>query len=348
MKLEKRINQIFSNTHSTEVCSDSALKLTGGSREVLSALDSGTDVRIDGLPIWASIHCPCAQERKRIVFCTSIVDNNIPNGGLIQLLSKIDVDPQKVWIHLSSFDFLQQALEPTKAWCVSADPEEFNTSQCAKFSSLLSIPNVLQDTGKWCDTDTSTNEDCNFRVEDIFSWSTIGTIDTDNRKRTSSRIRIEFNEFTTARERTTLFVLFISLHSCLSDASDNRARGSNTFAEGTSEVTNLTNMDRDIWVLRSRGDSERMPLESGDVRNLEEEPLTSGVLERRLDHAEFHSTRWVNKHFGKLGSAASADFTIDTFTEVDDTGPNDITPGEISDADMWIVEGERVCKCWKG
>jgi len=75
-----------------------------------------------------------------------------------------------------------------------------------------------------------------------------------------------------------------------------------------SPITNLTDVNRNVWVLWSRRDGElddhvsprataeridntnRMPLPRRDFGNLEEQPLACSVLEARLHHTKLHST----------------------------------------------------------
>ena len=116
----------------------------------------------------------------------------------------------------------------------------------------------------------------------------------------------------------------------------------NAFSEGLGPVTDLTDMDGDIRVLGGGSDREGMPLELGNVRDLEEEPLAGGVLEAGLDNPEFHGARRVDEDLAQPGRAASTDFTVHALTEIDDARPNGTTPGEIPETDVGIVEGEGV------
>ena len=55
-------------------------------------------------------------------------------------------------IGLSSLDLLEQGLEPTERGGITADPEEFDTTETSKVASLLPVPNVFQDGSEWSDT----------------------------------------------------------------------------------------------------------------------------------------------------------------------------------------------------
>lgn len=63
-----------------------------------------------------------------------------------------------------------------------------------------------------------------------------------------------------------------------------------------------------------------MPLPFRDLGDLDEEPLTSSVLEAGLVDAEFHGAGRVDKHFRQLSFAPGPDFSVDSLAEVNDAG----------------------------
>lgn len=83
-----------------------------------------------------------------------------------------------------------------------------------------------------------------------------------------------------------------------------------------------------------------MPLPAGNIRNLNEQPLSSGILEAGLDDAQFHSTTRMDQNLGKTGGSSSTVFPVYTFTKVDDTWPDDEPPAEVTNTVTCIVEGE--------
>ena len=90
-----------------------------------------------------------------------------------------------------------------------------------------------------------------------------------------------------------------------------------------------------------------MPLEFADVGDLDEQPLASGVLERWLDDAEFHSTGGVNEDLGELGRTAGANLPQDTLEEEDDTESDDVAPRKIANVVIRVVEGESIGERWQ-
>jgi hypothetical protein len=56
----------------------------------------------------------------------------------------------------------------------------------------------------------------------------------------------------------------------------------------------------------------------------------------------------VDKDLGKLSRTAGADLPPDTLEEVDDTGPDDVAPRKIANADIGVVEGEGTGERWQG
>jgi hypothetical protein len=61
-----------------------------------------------------------------------------------------------------------------------------------------------------------------------------------------------------------------------------RATGTNCVTQSLGEVTDLADVDGDIRVVWAGGNGEWMPLVLGDRWNLQEQPLTGLVAERRL------------------------------------------------------------------
>jgi hypothetical protein len=333
------LNSLGQDGGSTEIDSNTCFELTGAAGQVLAEFDGAAETAKDSFPVRATIHGPGPQEGQRIVFSTSIVDNDVPDGIFLEFLGEVDVDAEEVGVHLGSFDFLEQTLEPTERRSIPADPEEFNTAESAERALLLPIPDVLEDGGKGSYTNTGTDENSDLRVEHIFSGSTIGTINANDGQGAGVGVGIEFDKVTTAEGGLGIFLLRGLEGSGGKSLDDGRA-SANTFTETLGPVTNLTDVNGNIGVLGSGGDGEGMPLPMGNVGNLDKEPLTSGVLEAGLDDTEFHGAGRVNKELGKLGLATGTDLPPDTLTKVEDTGPDGETPGKVTNAVTGVVEGE--------
>lgn len=319
------LNSLGKDRRSTEIDSDTCFELAGAAGQVLAEFDGAAETAKDSFPVGAAVHGTGPQEGQRIVFSTSIVDDDVPDGIFLELLSEVDVDAKEVGIHLGSFDFLEQTLEPTERRSIPADPEEFNTAESTERALLLPVPDVLEDGGKGSYTNTSTDEDSDFRVEHILGGSTIGTINADDGQGAGVGIGIKLDEVTTAESGLGIFLLS-GLEGSGGESLDDGGTSANTFTEALGPVTDLTDVNRDIGILRSGGNGEGVPLPAGDVGNLDEQPLTSGVLEAGLDDTEFHGAGRVNKELGKLGLAAGTDLPPYTLTKVEDTGPDGETP----------------------
>jgi len=341
-------NCLGQNVGSTEIGSDARAKLTLRTGQVLASLNGVADVGVDRGPVWTTIHGTSAEECQGVILCTGIVDNDVPHGCLVELLRKVNIDAQEVGIHLCSLDLLEQALEPSERGSVTADPEKFDTPEGTKSTALLPVPNVLKDGSERSDTDTGTDEDGDFGFEDVFSWSTVWTINTNNGERARVGIGVELNKVTTTfLDQVRLVILLKGLHGSCRNGLDNGRSGTDTLAESLGPVTDLTDMNRHVGVFGGRSDRERMPLEVGYIGDLKEQPLAGGVLERWLDDAEFHSAGGVDEDLGELSRTAGADLPPDTLEEVDDTGPDDVAPREIANADIRVVEREGAGERWQ-
>ena len=91
-----------------------------------------------------------------------------------------------------------------------------------------------------------------------------------------------------------------------------------------------------------------MPLQRRDVWNLDEQPLACGVLEAGLDDAELHCTGRMDENLGETSCAPSANLAVDALSEVEETGPDGVTPAEVADAVTGVVERERRLEVGEG
>lgn len=136
-------------------------------------------------------------------------------------------------------------------------------------------------------------------------------------------------------------------------------------------------MDRNVRILRRRSDRELItssindgrywfetwtygvPLETRYLGDLDEQPLTSGVFKAGLDNPQLHSTlnddqledvhtqrtnlhtTGMNEHFRQASGSSGTVFTVHTLAEVDDSGPYDESPTQVTQAMLSRVEWER-------
>lgn len=66
-----------------------------------------------------------------------LADTNIRNEEYCQ-------NQLSLTVSLSGFNLLQQTLEPPEGRCVTADPEELNTTQRADIALALAVPDMLE------------------------------------------------------------------------------------------------------------------------------------------------------------------------------------------------------------
>lgn len=214
-------------------------------------------------------------------------------------------------------------------------------------------------------TNTGANQDSDFDVEDVLSRSTIRTINSDDGQRTSRAARIELYEITTSAIH--VLVLLITLHSGLCQCRHYGRTSANSFTKTLGPITDLTDVNGHIRVFRCRCDGKlhmkrvsgvnkmltggiksthRMPLPAGDIRDLNEEPLTSDIFEAGFDNTKFHGTRGMNKDLGQPSGTTSPDFSVDSLSKVDDTRPHGESPTFITQTMVGSIEWEhlRVCR----
>lgn len=101
-------------------------------------------------------------------------------------------------------------------------------------------------------TDTSTNEDGDFDIEDILRRSAVGTINTHGRKVTSSRV--DLDEVTAGAIYAV--ILFIALQRGFSHGGDHLRASTDTLSQSIGPIADLTDVDGDVGILGGRGDGE--------------------------------------------------------------------------------------------
>ena len=85
----------------------------------------------------------------------------------------------------------------------------------------------------------------------------------------------------------------------------------------------------------------RVPLPAGHVGHLDEQPLTRDILETRLDDTQFHGARGMNKDLGQPSGTTSPDFSVNSFSEINNARPHDESPTLITQTVLGGVEGEH-------
>jgi len=326
------------STGSTEVRPNFCFQLGGGTGDVLAALDGLPHLAVNGHPVGAPEHGARAEERERVILSSGVVYSDIPEHVLVYLLREVDVDAQEVGVSLCSLDLRQKTLEPPERRSVTANPEEFNTSERSTVALSLAVPYILENGGERSDTDTGSNQDSNLDVEHILSRGTERTIDADGGE-SESAARIKFHKVSTCR--SSFLILLGPFHRSRGHGSDDRWADTKTVAKSTGEVTNLSDVDRNIGIFGGRGDGERMPLEPGYFRNLDEKPLACGVLEARLDDTQFHSTTGMHKDLRQTSGSPGTILSVGALSEVHQTRPDRVPPAKVAEAVLGRVEGER-------
>ena len=178
------------------------------------------------------------------------------------------------------------------------------------------MPDVLENGCPRSNTDTGTNENRDFILENVFSGGTIRPIDTEARHLLSI---LKSNLIHTHRVNS---IVKLGLS----------ATGTESITQGLGEITNLANVNRDIRVEGARGDCKRVPLVLRDGGDLKEEPLASLVSERGLVKLDLNNIVRVANDAGDFGLPASSNLAVDALNHVKTASPELPTPAEVTDA----------------
>lgn len=134
------------------------------------------------------------------------------------------------------------------------------------------MPDILEDRRPRGDANASADEHRDLILEDVFRWGTVRSIDAE----LGHHLSILQGYFVHAHRVKTFQVCGL------------RGATSQCVTEGSSEVTNLADVNADIGVEGTGGDGERVPLGAGDVGDLEKDPLSCFILHAWFAKLDFH------------------------------------------------------------
>ena len=190
----------------------------------------------------------------------------------------------------------------------------------------------LQDGCPGCDTDTRTDEHSDFVFEDILSGSAIGSINAE----CWHPLAVLQCDFIHAHG------IELIVHLGL------RLSGTKRISESASEVTDLTDVDGNIRVVRARSDGERMPLVVANFRAVQEQPLSRLVLHARLSELNLNGiyselvvivvkalsklTIWMSDDLDDLCLPSATNLTVETIGKIQAATDKFPTPSLVSNA----------------
>lgn len=265
---------------------------------------------------------------ERINIGTNTVQHDVVGSVVVELLGEVGVDLQELvtiatrkvggFLRLS-LERREEDLEPFEGGGVFANPDEFDTSETGWWvGTIAHVPDVLENSSPGSNTDTGSDENGDFVVEDILSWCSVGTVDLDLRHLLS----VLESDFVHAHGVNIIVKLGLS------------GSGSKSVTESAGEVSNLSDVDGDIRIEWTGSNGKWMPLLLGNAGNLDEQPLSRLVLHGWLNKLDLNSIIWMTDDLDNLGITSGSVFTVETLKEVESTSPELPTPSLISQAEL--------------
>ena len=212
---------------------------------------------------------------------------------------------------------------------------------------------VLQHACPRCYAYSGTDENGDFRFENVLCRTPVRSVNSNERQILNGIGDIV--EVARAICRLAITDLLDALVSLPAQLRSQGRGASQSFAQRSCKVTRLSNMHRDVWVIRSAGDSERVPANSHslainhllprrrgriinsplklrDIGNLQEDPLTALVFQARLDEADFHCSARVHEYVGNTSILPCSYLAQDPFEEVENSTYDGESVREVSQA----------------
>lgn len=189
----------------------------------------------------------------------------------IDLLGEVGVDAQELIAiaaaHGLRFQRGKQILEPFKRRGILADPDKLYTAEAlGRIGRQAHMVDGFEDGCPGCDTDTGTNEDGDFVLEDIFGGSSVRAIDADG----GHLLPVLQRDLVHAHGIQ--FVVEFGL----------RLTSAEVIGKLTGEITNLSDVHGNVGIFQAGCDGKRMPLVVADIGAVEEKPLPRLVLHARF------------------------------------------------------------------
>ncbi len=250
-------------------------------REDRGAAEEHADVRLgvllrdraeDAVPVRAAEVRRRAQARDRVLLRADVLHNDVVHVLLLDLRRQVDVDLNPV-LRVLLLDGVQERVEPLRRAEVTDDPGEVHLGQARGLRAVEvvhPVPDRLEDRRERRDTDTGTDEENRLVVQEVLGRGAERTIDHHTGENTvDRRVRGGADDLASG-------LVLLALALLVKVATDR-------LGEGTSEVTDDTDVDGDVVLLRRAGvmlaraghmvrpydvpgKGERMPLEVRDLR----------------------------------------------------------------------------------
>lgn len=178
------------------------------------------------------------------------------------------------------------------------------------------MPDILQNARPGCDTDPRPDQDGDLIVEDVLSRSSVGPVDADRRHRL---VLLQGDFVDPGRvKRVKLFGL------------SRPATQSVTKCSGP--VAHLADMDANIWVLRARGNSKRMPLGRADAGYIDQKPLAGFIPHARFLELDFQSVVRMSYDLGDSCRSSGPDLTVNPLDQINAKPEKLPTPAFVANA----------------
>ena len=203
----------------------------------------------------------------------------------------------------------------------------------------------LENRGPGRDTDTGTDEDCDFVLEDVLCRGSVGTVNAES------------GHLLTVLKRNLVHAHGVELVVKLGL----RLTSAESISKSAGEITDLTDVNRNVRVIGAGGNGKWMPLVVTDIRAVEEKPLSRLVLHAGLGELNLNSicsllvglfdkrsrillTVWVANDLDNLGLAPATNLTVQTVHEVQAAAYKLPSPSLVTNAvgpEVVVIKGRK-------
>jgi hypothetical protein len=259
------------NIGSAEVHSDFGAERAFQAVHVGTVKDAVAHTAQEALEVRAAKVCSRFEFGEGILVCANRVEDNVLRRVGIHFLRQVCVDAQELVAVAAAeglrFERGEQRLEPFERRSVFADPDELDAAETlGRVGAQAEVVDGLENRGPGCDTNTGTDEDGDFVLEDVLSGRSVRSVN------------LEAGHLLTVLQRN-----FVHAHGVkLVVQLGLRLSSTKSIGKSAGKVTDLADVDRDVRVVGAGGNRKWMPLVVADLWAVQEKPLSWLVPHARL------------------------------------------------------------------
>jgi len=169
-----------------------------------------SDAREDDVPVWSAEVSGCTEGGDGVLLSSDIGNDDVVHVVLLDLSRQVNVDLDAI-TRVLFLDGVQEGVEPFSCAEVPDNPSEVDLGEAGglRIAEVIhAIPDGLQNGGEGSHTDTGTDEEDGFVVQEILGCGTEWTVHHDTRENpVKGRVRLRSDNLRSITTRLLVFLI---------------------------------------------------------------------------------------------------------------------------------------------